>query len=228
MKQKVLIIEPHSDDSYIGAGGFFLKNRDQYDFYFCLVAASDIELHHRTVTREERLAEYQQFVEWANGTWVRPTTGEFQLPLDFDSKLDLFPRSKLVKLVENAIMEIKPDIIMTMGPSFHIDHTTVYEAVIAATRPTFNYCPKTMYILENPTYVHKLYKTDYDTPNVYVELTEQVVQEKIDSFAKIFKSQVRPQDNYLSSKGMLDWARYRGIEARCEYAEAFYQYYHRI
>jgi hypothetical protein len=85
-----------------------------------------------------------------------------------------------------------------------------------------------MYILENPTYVHKLYKTDYDTPNVFVELSEEVVTEKVKAFAEIFKSQVRPKDNYLSSKGMIDWARYRGIEARCEYAEAFYQYYHRI
>ena len=29
MKKKVLIIEPHSDDSCLAAAGFFLKNKDK-------------------------------------------------------------------------------------------------------------------------------------------------------------------------------------------------------
>jgi LmbE family N-acetylglucosaminyl deacetylase len=228
MKKKILIIEPHSDDSFIGAGGFLQKYKDQYDFYFCLVAASDLELRHRTVTRDERLLEYQNFVDYVGGTWIRPSSTKYTLPLDFDSILDQFPRSTLVRLVEDAILEVKPDVIMTMGPSFHLDHSIVYETVIAATRPTFNHKTETIYIMENPTYVHKLYRTDMDNPNVYVELNEDIIKEKIKAFKDIFKSQIRPMDNYLSSNGMYNWAKYRGIEARCEFAEAFYQYYHRI
>jgi len=224
MKPKVLIIEPHSDDSFIAAGGFFLKYKDEFDFNFCLVVASDLKLHHRFVTKQERLEEYQKFVEYFNGTWVKPKNDSHQLPLDYESRLDTFSRASLVGLVEQAILEIKPDIIMTMGPSFHHDHTIVYEAVIAATRPTFKYAPKAIYIMENPTYVHKLRTTDMDTPNVYVELTQDIIDEKVNAFSKIFVSQVRPKDNYLSEESMYRWAEYRGIEARCEYAEAFYQY----
>jgi LmbE family N-acetylglucosaminyl deacetylase len=140
----------------------------------------------------------------------------------------MFSRSKLVGLIEERILAVKPDIIMIMGPSFHHDHTIVYEAVIAATRPTFKYVPKCIWVMENPTYVHKLKKSELDDPNVYVELTEEMVNEKEQAFNSIFVSQVRPDGNYLSNQGMRNWAKYRGIEARCEYAEAFYQYYQRI
>jgi LmbE family N-acetylglucosaminyl deacetylase len=223
MKPKILIIEPHSDDSFIAAGGFLIKNKDNYDFNFCLVVASDLKLHHKEVTKEERLNEYQAFVDYIGGKWDRT-----ELPLDYESRLDMVSRSKLVGLIESKILEIKPDIIMTMGPSFHHDHTIVFEAVIAATRPTFNYAPKCIWVMENPTYVHKLRKSEIDDPNVYVELTEEMINEKERAFNNIFVSQIRPDGNYLSNQGMRNWARYRGIEARCEYAEAFYQYFQRI
>lgn len=223
MKQKILVIEPHSDDSFIAAGGFFIKNKDNYDFNFCLVAASDLRMHHGIATKEQRLTEYQNFVDFIGGNWKRD-----ELPLDYESRLDTVSRAKLVRLIEQKILNIKPDIIMMVGPSFHHDHTIVYEAVIAATRPTFNYVPKCIWIMENPTYVHKPYQTQFDNPNVYVELSEDIVNEKEKAFNNLFVSQIRPDGNYLSNQGMRNWARYRGIEARCEYAEAFYQYYQRI
>lgn len=223
MKECILVIEPHSDDSFIAAGGFFIKNKDKYDFNFCLVAASNLVLHHRSVTREERINEYQKFVNYMGGKWRRG-----DLPLDCESKIDTINRSRLVELIETQILDIKPDIIMTMGPSPHHDHTAVYEAVIAATRPTFEYAPKCLWIMENSTYINKLYRTELDNPNVYVELTEELINKKEQTFNSIFTSQVRPNNNCLSNKGMREWARYRGVEARCEYAEAFHQVYQKI
>ena len=83
--------------------------------------------------------------------------------------------------------------------------------------------------MENPTYVHKTYRTESDSPNVYIELTEDVIQTKIALFKELFVSQTRADDtNYLSSNGVYKWAKYRGIEARCEFAEAFYQYFLKI
>src|SRR5690606_6881647 len=115
--------------------------------------------------------------------WIRPKVGDEQLPLDRESRLDTVPRSFLVKFFENVIHDLKPDILMIMGPSFHHDHTIVYEAVIAATRPTFAYSPKAILLMENPTYVHQVYPTDF-SPNFYVELTEGLVREKAEIFTK--------------------------------------------
>lgn len=227
-KKKVLVIEPHSDDSLIAAGGYLLKYADELDLYFCLMTASDLALHHASVSRQTRMEEYGKYVEHMGGKWLRPSVGDEQLPLDRESRLDLAPRSLLVKFCEKAILEVRPDTLMMMGPSFHHDHTIVYEAVIAATRPTFNFCPSSIYVMENPTYVHKVYPGNDLTPNLYVELSEDLLARKIRIFEEIFASQRRPKENSLSDQGMHKWAQHRGLEARCSLAEAFYQYYSRI
>ena len=130
-------------------------------------------------------------------------------------------------MIENAIYEVKPDVLMFMGPSFHHDHTLVYESVIAATRPTFTWSPETLYVLENPTYIHDPYPVSF-TPNTYIEMDEVTLDLKCNLFESLFPSQIRSSGNYLSKQGLRKWAQYRGIEARCEFAEAFSQYFSRI
>jgi hypothetical protein len=227
MKKRLLIIEPHSDDSIIAAGGFLLKYKDEYDLYFCLVCASDLNMYHGVVSRDARMTEYKNYVDYFNGKWVRPNHDFYEFPLDFESKLDLVSKSVLVRLIENAIHDVKPDILMFMGPSFHHDHTLVYESVIAATRPTFSWSPATLYVLENPTYIHDPYPVSFK-PNTYVEVDEATLDLKCGLFESLFPSQIRPSGNYLSKQGLIKWAQYRGIEARCEFAEAFAQYFARI
>jgi LmbE family N-acetylglucosaminyl deacetylase len=181
MKKKLLIIEPHSDDAMFAAGGYFLKLKqsNNYDFYFALVNASDITMNHATVTRDQRIAEYQNYVDYFGGTFLRPEIDEYQLPIDFDSKLDTFPIAKLIKFVETMINQVKPDVLMTMAPSFHQDHRVLYEAVIAAIRPTFHYSPSEILLMENPTYIHQLYPNMYSINN-YVRLDESLVDQKIE------------------------------------------------
>ena len=226
-KNKILIIEPHSDDSIISCGGFLLKNYDKFDLNFCLVCASDLNMYHGSVSRKTRIDEYKKYVEYFNGKFITPEHGEMRLPLDMESRLDTVPRAQLVKLIENAVLQVKPDILMIMGPSFHHDHTAVYEAVIAATRPTFSISSELIYVLENPTYVHDPYPGTFKA-NTYVQLDEELIEKKCQLFEDLFPSQIRIEGNYLSRDGLIKWAQYRGIEARCNYAEAFSQFFSRM
>ena len=224
-KKNLLIVEPHSDDGIISAGGFMEKYRHLYNYHFVLVVASDLPLHHNQfLTREQRLDEFQSYVDHFDGTWHKTETSEGQLPLDFDAQLDIYPRRNLVGLIEKAIEASRPDVLMCSGPSFHHDHTATYEAVIAATRPTAMYCPKEIFILENPTYVHATSEMTRFVPDTYVSLSEEEMERKLECFRKCFPSQIRDETNYLSAEGIKAWARYRGIEARCEYAEALQTY----
>jgi len=219
--KKILIIEPHSDDSIISCGGYLLKNKDRFDLNFCLVCASDLNMYHGKVSRKTRVDEYIKYVDYFNGKFITPSNEGDILPLDMEGKLDLVPRAKLVRLIEKAIFEVEPDILMVMGQSFHHDHTIVYEAVIAATRPTSTFSPKEIYIMENPTYVHSFSLADRVIPDTYVKLSKAEVEKKLNCFKDIFPSQIRDGDNCLSPEGIKNWARYRGVEARCNYAEAF-------
>lgn len=221
---RVLIVEPHSDDSCIGVGGFLLKNSSVHNYGFLLMSASDIEfIHAGNISREKRLAEYRDYVSLLGGEIV----GEID-PLDAEGRLDLVSKFQLVGMVERAIAAFEPEVIVAQGPSFHHDHVATYEAVIAATRPTKPLPIKQILVMENPTYVHSPYPSLGHRPNTYVELDETTVDKKIDLFRNCFPSQVREDQNCLSPSGIKAWARYRGIEARCEYAEGLFTLFTRI
>ena len=220
-KRRLLIIEPHSDDGVISAGGFMEKFRDCYEYHFLLVVASKLPLHHnQTQSREQRLSEFEMYVDHFQGVWHRDSCEDNSLPLDMDARLDIYPRRQLVAHIESVITKVQPHVIMCTGPSFHHDHTAVYESVIAATRPTARHYPEEFYILENPTYVHSNPLNKF-IPDTYVSLSEKELQRKLDCFTTCFPSQIRTGDNVLSVEGIRSWARYRGIEARTTYAEAF-------
>lgn len=222
MKKKLLIIEPHSDDGMIAAGALCKELSKDYEISFCLVTASSLNLSMGYVTREQRMAEFEKYVSLYNGYWLRTEIEGESLPLDDECRLDQIPRAKLVQFIEKTILISKPDILLTTGPSFHHDHTAVYESVIAATRPTARFMPKTILISENPTYIHEGHVYLTSRPNFYFPITNEAMEWKIKKFEEIFASQIRPDENYLSSKGIKRWASYRGLEVRCEYAEAFF------
>ena len=81
-----------------------------------------------------------------------------------------------------------------------------------------------MYVMENPTYVHSIGPSTDFAPDLYVSMSEEQLTRKLELFASFFPSQVRDEPNYLSLEGIRAWSRYRGIEARCMYAEAFRTY----
>ncbi len=219
--KRLLVVEAHSDDSAISASGFLEKFRELYEMHFVLVTVSDISMHHSgLLKRDDRLAEYETYVKHFNGHWHR----QGSLPVDADARLDTIPKRDIVSAIESVISTVEPDVMIVQGPSFHHDHTIVYEATIAATRPTARHCPKEMYVMENPTYVHSIGPATDFKPDLYVSLTEEQMEQKLGLFSRCFPSQVRTGPNYLSPDGIKAWARYRGIEARCLYAEAFRTY----
>ncbi|WP_075882760.1 PIG-L family deacetylase [Candidatus Protochlamydia sp. W-9] len=222
-KKKLLIVEAHSDDSFISIAGFLEKNRENFEYHFFLLTCSDIRMSHcDLVTKKQRLAEYDSYVKHFNGIWHRGKSKD--LPIDSDAQLDQVSKKLIVSSVEDVIDTVKPDQLIFQGPSFHHDHTIVYEAVIAATRPTSRFCPKEMYIMENPTYVHSLGPHTDFRPDLYINLTEEEMTLKLNYLHTCFPSQIREKGNYLSADGIKSWARYRGIESRCLYAEALKTY----
>ena len=218
MKKELLIIEAHSDDSAIGAAGFLEKFKDEYEFHFLLMTVSDIEMTHcGPLSREQRLQEYANYVGYFDGQWHQ----DLNVPINADARLDTIPKREIVGYIENFLNQIKPEVIIVQGPSFHHDHTIVYESTIAATRPTARHCPNEIYIMENPTYIHSLGPATDFRPDFYIALTKDQMQKKLDLFSQNFPSQIREESNYLSPEGIRSWSRYRGIECRQQYAEAF-------
>jgi LmbE family N-acetylglucosaminyl deacetylase len=219
--KKLLVIEAHSDDSAISALGFLEKCKSEYEYHFVLASVSDLALHHAgMVSRDMRLEEYTKYMKHLRGIWHRHNG----LPFDADARLDMLPKRELVAAFEKIIAEVRPDVLICQGPSFHHDHTITYEAAIAATRPTARFYPSEIYIMENPTYVHSLGPSTDFKATMYCSLTEEQINYKLEILKQCFPSQIREGKNCLSSAGIKDWARYRGVECRSDYAEAFKLY----
>lgn len=219
--KRLLVVEAHSDDSAISASGFLERARNEFEIHFLLVTVSDMSLHHcGKLSRDTRLSEYLRYVEHFGATWHRDS----EMPIDADALLDTVPKRRVVTAIERVISDVEPSVMIVQGPSFHHDHTIVYEATVAATRPTARFCPKEIYVMENPTYVHSIGPATDFRPDFYVSLSEEQLSAKLELFGRCFPSQLREGSNYLSLEGIRAWSRYRGIEARCRYAEAFRTY----
>jgi LmbE family N-acetylglucosaminyl deacetylase len=220
-KKRLLVIEAHSDDSMLFAGGFLEKYKNDYQYYFVLVTASSLILNHMGyISREQRIIDYKKYVDIMEGCFIRGTRSSVDLPFDMESCLDTCPKNRLVSVIEKIIKELEPHVILTQGPSYHHDHTAVWEAVVAATRPTMSYYPENIYIIDNPSYIHSTGPHTDMKPIVYVKLSEELLERKLEIYRTCFPIQATAKDSYISEEGIKKWAKYRGMEARCEYAEA--------
>lgn len=228
-RRRVLIIEPHSDDGAISSGALLTHLSNDSDIFTFLVAASETVSSSTgaATTRKQRLEEFSRYVDRIGATWITETHhGVF--PLDFDTRLDTVPRHQLVSAIEDCVTAVDPSLLITLGPSFHHDHTIVYESTVAALRPTAQILPSEVLIAENPTYVHTPYNWQHSEPDTFFPLTERMLEEKLSMINDCFPSQIRDESDYLSPAGIRKWSLYRGFEARSVYAEAFSTLYRRF
>lgn len=226
MCKRLLVIEAHSDDSAIGAYGLIQKLIGEgYEAHFMAVAMSDLDMMHcGHVSAKQRMSEYETYVERMGGQIVEGFT-----PFDAESRMDTVPRRDVVSALERSIYSVRPDLLICQAPSFHHDHSIVYEATIAALRPTVRFHPDEVLLMENPTYVHSVGPSTDFKPTTYCVLSEQAMTEKIDCFLSCFPSQLRSRENCLSPAGIRSWAKYRALECYAgEYAEAFVSYLRRV
>jgi LmbE family N-acetylglucosaminyl deacetylase len=210
---KVLLLAPHADDELLGAGGMLLRMKNEGHEVLCvLVALSDIQMNGvGLVTRGTRGTEF------INSCKVLCT--EKPVLLNYiDSKLDTVPISGIIKDLEGVIEFFHPDIVLIPEPSFHQDHQVVHRAGIAALRPMGIWQPSQILLYEVPNSRWHNAETAF-TPNYYVDIHDTIEEKK-----RLFKDAYASQLRFIvrNETGIETQARYRGYEAGCEYAEAFY------
>lgn len=214
MKQ-ILVISPHADDESYGVGGTILKRVAAGDkVHILIMTASDIKFEHtggRIVTADTRVREAKAAAA------VLGASVSFGL-LGHESRLDTIPLRDLVNVIEAIQDKKKADVWYVPGQSWHQDHRAVFEASIAACRPTRENLPKEVYRYEIPTYSWNV-REHAMIPNVFEDVT-QFIDKKIRA-CKSHGSQLRPKNKMLGLMRLKEWARMRGFESHCGFAEAF-------
>lgn len=221
MFSRTLIITPHCDDETIGCGGLISELSDKGNAVQVLIVTT----HHnsfnynvgRVVSNDERLEETYNAINILN-----PTAKVIQLDGFEDGRLDTCDKKSLITQLDRHILEFKPTAVLFPYSSHHQDHQIVYQASVAALRPTVatNFIRvKAMY--EYP-YVNSWSSNLNPNSKLYVPLSGDSIEKKKKAL-QAYKSQlVRDPRDILDVSSIITLAKVRGTEIGQDYAEAFY------
>jgi len=217
MKNKILLISPHTDDELFGAGGTLLEFKKKgFQIKLAVMSCSERFLFHynKTITQEQQWDEFQKCAK-------RLSTDE---PVYFDTnnvRLEEIPMYRIIRFLDQLLLSYNPETILIPEPSYHQEHQMVYNACIAAVRPTnSNKNIKNVISYEISTSTWSDPNRSFK-PNMYVDITN-TIKDKINIFKQCYKLQYTEKARVtLSKKGILAHAQYRGTESGLQYAESF-------
>jgi LmbE family N-acetylglucosaminyl deacetylase len=190
----VLAIGAHPDDIEIGAGGLLLALAGRPLRASYLVLTGTAERH------QEARAAASAFMPGADLTVGLHQLPEGRLPTAW---------AEVKELLEEAARSCSPDVILApSSDDAHQDHRTIGEIVPTVFRDQ-------LYL----AYEIPKWDGDLGRPTVYVPLSEDAAQRKVELLHKCFPSQ-RGRD-WWDDEVFLGLARLRGMECRARYAEAF-------
>jgi LmbE family N-acetylglucosaminyl deacetylase len=192
----VLAIGAHPDDIEIGAGGTLLSLAESRPG----LTVSYVVLSGSADRQQEARAAAGAFLPGADVRVDLHDLPEGRLPANWGQAKDI---------LEQVAHSCSPDVILAPSPDdAHQDHAT-----IGAIVPT---------VFRDQLYLaYEIPKWDGDLgrPGVYVPLSDDLAQRKVELLHKCYPSQ-RSRD-WWADEVFLGLARLRGMECRAPYAEAF-------
>lgn len=218
----VLIVAAHPDDEILGVGATAARHVAEGDVVYVLILGEgqtsrgthreDVdgrvveELHKDTLDSAKAIGFHEVFFA------------------DFpDNRFDEVDLLDIVKVIEEKIHELKPQIIYThYSGDLNVDHQYTARAVITATRPIGDYCVEEIYAFE--TLSSSEWNFDHTgqsafSPNVFVDITDYYEQKE--EAMKCYVSELCQFPHPRSLKGMDVLSKYRGMAAGMRRAEAF-------
>lgn len=213
-----LIVVAHPDDETLGAGATIRKLVDGGNkVAVCIMANHAAARANISVT----LAEDEKAALELLGV-------SKQYNADFPNiKMNTVPHLELVQFIEKTIEDFGATALITHHPSdTNNDHVMTSYAVQAASR-LFQRKPDIL-PLELLLYMEVPSSTEWSldtsasrfSPNYFVEIGESGVEIKLRALDQ-YKGVMRPYPHPRSSEAIKGLAAYRGVQAGCNYAEAF-------
>jgi len=211
---KILIVAAHPDDEILGCGGTVMRLSNEGNDVYTLLLSKGAKS--RKGFTDKHLNELNSQIKKANKIMNVKGFYIYDFP---DNKFDSVPLLDIVKTIEKAIEEIKPNIIFThFKNDLNIDHRLTYKAVITATRPIENSFVKTIYSFEILSSTEWNYPFTF-VPNVFFNI-EDTLDKKIEAI-KCYKNEIREYPHPRSIKGIEILAQKRGMEIGLKVAEGF-------
>ncbi|MBZ5705065.1 MAG: PIG-L family deacetylase [Acidobacteriia bacterium] len=218
---RVLVVAAHPDDEVLGCGGTAVRLAQEGHAVHIAIMAEGITSRHaqRDQADAKQLSRLHQQAQAAAAKMGAKDVVLFKLP---DNRLDTVPLLEVVKLVEELVEKLKPEVIYTHHPGdLNIDHEVVHRAVLTATRPMAGHPVREIYAFEVPSSTEWAFQRLQPSfrPNVFVDVTS-TLDAKLDAMA-CYDSESREFPHPRSSEALRALATRWGSVMGCPAAEAF-------
>ncbi len=214
---KILIVAAHPDDETLGAGATIAKHIREKDNVHVLILGEGVTSRGPKRVKKNKLSSLKKQCQRALNILGVKKIYFLDLP---DNKFDTIPLLEIVKMVEEKINKIKPDLVYTHHVGdLNVDHRLTYEAVMTACRPFTKKIKKILsFEIPSSTECNSPSKDSF-APNYYVNV-EKMIGKKIRAL-KQYKSEIHSFPHPRSIEYIKSLAQIRGSNAGCKAAEAF-------
>ena len=219
---RIMVIAAHPDDEILGCGATIAKHIINNDEVHVLILAEGLTSRDDMRNRRGKEKEISQLKHMADEANKILGTTSIQL-MDFpDNRMDSVDLLDVVKVVENEVNDIKPEIIYTHhGNDLNVDHCITHQAVFTACRPEPSAIIKKIYCFEVPSSTEwqpPLNNSPF-MPNTFVDISDTL--EKKLAALKSYTSEMKPWPHSRSIRAVEYLARWRGASVGFKAAEAF-------
>jgi LmbE family N-acetylglucosaminyl deacetylase len=217
----VLVLAAHPDDEVLGCGGTIARlGREGRDVFIAILGEG---LTSRYARREDadvaKLRALQSDSQKVANLLGAKRLYTFGLP---DNRFDTIPLLDVVKVIEDLIREIRPQVVYTQhGGDLNIDHTVLFRATLTATRPMKGSSIRTLYAYEvasSSEWSFQLFEPVF-RPNVFMDIAD-TLNVKLAAM-QAYESEARQFPHPRSPEALVAQARHWGATAGLDAAEAF-------
>lgn len=217
----VLVVAAHPDDEILGCGATAARLvREGSDVYFAILGEGITSRHAaRDAADADQLTRLHEHAQAAGRKIGVKEVFLHNLP---DNRLDTIPLLDVIKIVENLVERLRPEIVYTHhGGDLNIDHGITHRAVLTATRPIAGQPVRDVYAFEVPSSTEWAFQRLEAPfrPNVFVDVND-TLEIKIAAMA-CYQTEARRFPHPRSPEALRAIAMRWGSVAGCGAAEAF-------